>query len=157
MSIIFSKKVVSIVLSSVMMLGFSASAFATTGPVNTTTPSEPSYSTNIQENNSVETQGFKRWFAEKAVKGIAAALRAGANNTYVKKAIAEYFDDATAKVFKRNLDNIADVLDDAVRTGDLASAYIKDKIFKLMYSVTGDYGIAESIADGVVTLIDIFL
>lgn len=153
----FLKKVVAVALSSAMMLGFSVSAFASTSPVNTTTPSETSSSTIVQETNSVETQGFKRWLAEKAVKGIAKALRAGANNKWVKKAITEYFDDATAKVFKKNLDEIADVLDDAVKVGELASTYIKDKIYDVIYDITGDYGIAESIADGVVALIDIFL
>jgi len=152
-----SKKVVAVVMSAVMMLGFAGSAFASTSSVNVSTVAVSSEVTTAQRNGDVEAQGFKRWFAEKAVKGIADALRAGANNKWVKKAISEYFDADTAKVFKQNLDEIADFLDEAVRLSELSSSYIKDGIYSVVYKVTKNHGISQSISDGVTALIDIFL
>ena len=161
------KKLFGIVLSLALFLaifpvaaGAEATSVYPTTPTETVTSNSPDELTNsdlLEDDGTVEVLGFKRWFAEKAVKGIANALRAGANNKWVKKAITEYFDAPTAKVFKKNLDEIADVLDEAVRISELSSDYIKDAIYDLMYKTTKNHGISLSIADGVTALIDIFV
>lgn len=117
---------------------------------------DPSAIMQGQSDHPVEPQ-IKRWLAKKAIEGISKALREGANNKWVKKAISEYFDEETAKVFKRNLNDIADVLDEALRLNELASAWIKGQIYNVIYAATKNHGIAESISDGVVALISVFL
>ncbi|WP_046214173.1 hypothetical protein [Paenibacillus wulumuqiensis] len=63
-------------------------------------------------------------YLKKAIQGISSALRSGANNRWVQKAINEYFDAETAVVFKKNLHNIADVFDEALELENLATNWI---------------------------------
>jgi len=67
----------------------------------------------------------------------------------VKKAISEYFDAETAKVFKNNLYEISYVLDDAIKYNQLAEDWIELGIYKVIYKATKNEGISHAIADGV--------
>ncbi|MEK5209783.1 hypothetical protein [Psychrobacillus sp. FSL H8-0510] len=162
-----SKKVIAMVLSFVMMLGFTTSAFASTPEVNIDTiPTTENANNlqNIQSDSTVEVNdetmqplGLKKFFAEEAIKGISKGLKAGANNKWVKKAITDYFDAKTAKVFKTNLVEISYVLDDAVRYSQLSEEWIEDGIYSLIYGYTKNHGVSHAIADGVTGLISVFL
>lgn len=109
------------------------------------------------DSSIVEPQGFPRFLAKIAIQGISSALKAGANNYWVRYAITNYFDSATAKVFTNSLSRIASVLDDCIAVEEFATAYIKNQIYTAIYSVSGNYGISIAIADGVVALITIFV
>lgn len=155
----YSKKVIAVVLSVVMMLGFTTSAFASTPEV--TTPIKENTQDiqiiSIEQDTEVGTYGLPRWFAVEAVKGISKGLKAGASNKWVKKAISEYFDAETAKVFKNNLYEISYVLDDAIKYNQLAEDWIELGIYKVIYKATKNEGISHAIADGVTSLISIFI
>ena len=155
----YSKQVIAVVLSVVMMLGLTTSAFASTSEVPTPIKgnTQDVQIISIEQDSEVGTYGLGRWFTVKAVQGISKALKAGANNKYVKKAIAEYFDKETAKVFKENLYDIAEVLDDAVELNNLAEDWIEKEIRKVIYKVTKSDEISHANADGVTSLIGIFI
>ena len=90
-------------------------------------------------------------------KGISSALKSGANNYWVRYAITNYFDAATAKVFTNSLSRIASVMDSCLAIEEFASAYIYNQVYTAIYSICGNYGISVSIANGVVALITIFV
>ncbi|WP_458118521.1 hypothetical protein [Paenibacillus sp. Z6-24] len=160
----YAKKLVAVVMSSVMLVGFSSSAFASDAvsiPSSSSSPSTQSPPPLIEspagQKDSIETQGWQRYLAKKAIQGISSALRSGANNRWVQKAINEYFDAETAVVFKKNLHNIADVLDEALELQNLATDWIYKQLYNKLYSVTKNHGITESITDGVIALISVFV
>ena len=155
----YSKQVIAVVLSVVMMLGLTTSAFASTPEV--TIPTEVNTQDieiiSIEQDTEVGTYGLPRFFAVAAVKGISKGLKAGANNKWVKHAITEYFDAPTAKVFKTNLYEISYVLDDAIKYNQLAEDWIELGIYKVIMKTTKNEGISHAIADGVTSLISIFV
>ena len=94
--------------------------------------------------------GLKQWLGQKAIRGVAIALRKG--DSFVKN-IANDLGGKEAKEFTKHINTIANVLDDLADRTDLVQSSVIDAILSALISTGVSSGVARTIANKFVFLV----